>query len=170
MAKEPKVVKNVEKSKEVQPAPVTRVLTPFEEMDRMFESIFPGRWARPFRWEHPSWIDVPLAADVRVPRVDVLDRDGEIVVKAEVPGVEKKDLDISVSDNSVTIRGSTQREEKEERGDYVRAEISRGSFSRTVALPADVDGEKAKASFKDGVLALTLPKLAKSKRRRIPVE
>ena len=89
---------------------------------------------------------------------------------AEVPGVEKDDLDVSVSDNSVTIKGETKREEKEENADYYRCEISRGSFARTVLLPSDVDTGKTKAKFKDGILELTLPKIKKTKRRTIKID
>ena len=75
-----------------------------------------------------------------------------------------------MSDNTVTIKGSVKHEEKEEKGDYYRREISEGSYARTVMLPAEVDGSKAKAKFNDGLLELTLPKLEKSKRRSIAVE
>ena len=85
-------------------------------------------------------------------------------------GIEKDDLDISVSDNLLTIKGETKHEEKEEKGEYYRCEISRGTFSRTVALPSDVDSEGGKAKFKDGVLELTLPKIEKTKRRSIKIE
>ena len=68
----------------------------------------------------------------KTPSVDVIERDNEIMVKAELPGVDKKDLDISVTSNTVTIKGSTSHEEKEEKGDYYRCEISRGSYSRTL--------------------------------------
>lgn len=68
------------------------------------------------------------------------------------------------------IKGNTSHEEKEERDDYYRREISRGSFTRTLALPGDVDSSKAAAKFKDGVLELTLPKVETSKRRTIKVE
>jgi HSP20 family protein len=105
-----------------------------------------------------------------MPRVDVIDREDEILVRAEVPGVDKKDLEVSLTDNAVTIKGSTRHEEKEEKGDFYRSEISRGSFSRTVALPGEVDGDKAKASFKDGVVEIAMPKLEASKRRSIKVE
>ncbi|MCW8827463.1 MAG: Hsp20/alpha crystallin family protein [Gammaproteobacteria bacterium] len=145
-------------------------MTPFEEMDRLMESFFPRRWLHPFRWDLPSMAELGAPLDARLPRVDVIDHDNEIVVKAEVPGIEKEDLDVSVADNSVTIKGSTRHEEKEERGDYYRSEIRRGSFSRTVALPAYVDSEKAKASFKDGVLELTLPKVEKSKRKSVTID
>jgi HSP20 family protein len=100
----------------------------------------------------------------------VIDRDEEVILRAELPGVDKKDLDVSMTDDAVTIRGSCRSEEKEEKGDYFRREVSTGSFSRTVALPADVDGEKAKASFKDGLLELTLPKVKKAMRKAIKVE
>jgi len=93
-----------------------------------------------------------------------------VVVRAEVPGVEKENLDISMTDNSITIKGSISREEKDEKGDIYRCEISRGTFSRTVALPAAVDGSKAKAKMKDGVLEITVPKQQKSTRRSIQVE
>ena len=106
----------------------------------------------------------------RMPKVDVIDRDTEVVVRAELPGVDKKDLDVSVSANAVTIKASTKAEHKEEKGDYYRCEITQGSISRTVALPADVDGDQAKAAFKDGVLELTMPKVAGSRKQSIKVE
>jgi HSP20 family protein len=105
-----------------------------------------------------------------MPKVDVVDHETEVVVKAELPGVQKDDIDVSVTDNSVTIKGSTSHEEKEEKGNYYRREISRGSFSRTVALPSDVDADKARASFNDGILVLTIPKMEKSHRKSVTVE
>jgi HSP20 family protein len=105
-----------------------------------------------------------------MPKVDVIERDDEVIVKAELPGVDKKDLDVSVTENSVTIKGTTSHEEKEEKGDYYRCEISRDAYARTVALPSYVDADKAKANFKDGVLELKLPKVEKSKRRSIEIK
>lgn len=145
-------------------------LSPFDEMDRLMESFFPRRWMHPFRWEMPSMSELGAPFDAKMPRVDVIDRDTEILVKAEMPGVEKDDLDVSVTGNTVTIKGTTSHEEKEEKGDYYRCEISRGSFSRTVPLPASVDSNKAKASFKDGILELTLPKVEKSKRKSVTID
>ena len=147
----------------------SRSLSPFEEMDRMFEGMFPGGWMRPMRWEWPAWSRMPEPFEGRTPKVDVVDRDNDIVVRAELPGVDKKDVDISTTENTVTIKGSTRTEAKEEKGDYYRSEIATGSFSRTVALPGNVDSTKAKASFKDGVLELTLPKVEKSKRQKIEI-
>jgi HSP20 family protein len=148
-------------------AQAPRALSPFEEMDRMFESFFPRRWMHPFHWEMSH---LPEMTELKMPKVDVIDRDTEIVVKAELPGVTKDDIDLSITDNTVTIKASTSHEEKEENGNYYRCEISRGSFSRTVALPGDVDADSAKASFNDGILELTMPKLEKSHRKSITVE
>ena len=166
MAKEAK-----KESKQVlQKAESKRALSPFEEMDRMFEDYFSRGWMRPFRWEWPSLGEMAKPFEGKMPKVDVIERDDEVVVKAELPGVEKKDLDVSVTENSVTIKGSTSHEEKEEKGDYYRCEISQGAYSRTVGLPTYVDADKAKATFKDGILELTLPKVEKSKRRTIEVK
>ncbi len=153
------------RKEEAKPVPA-RLLSPFEEMDRLFEGFFPRGWMRPMRWEWPSLAEI----ERRFPKVDVIDRDNEIVVKAEVPGVDKKDIEVTTTDNTVTIKGKTSHEEKEEKGDFYRCEISRGAFSRTVALPGEVDGSQAKASFKDGVLELTLPKQAKSKRVSVKID
>ena len=105
----------------------------------------------------------------KMPRVDVIDREDEIFVKAEVPGVNKDDLEVSVTESAVSIKGSTRHEEKEEKGDYHRSEITSGSFSRVVPLPAAVDAEKASTAFKDGILELTLPKVKKAKRHTVKV-
>jgi HSP20 family protein len=135
----------------------------FGDVERLFDDFFGRRWLRPFAWERT------LAEMPSLPSVDVIDRDNEIVVRAEVPGYKKEDIAVSASNSSLTIKGEMKREEKEEKGDYYRCEISRGAFSRTVGLPAEVDGDKAKAAMKDGVLELTLPKIEKSKRHSIAI-
>lgn len=165
-----KETKGADTGKEVHGTRPVRALSPFPEMDHLFEGFFPRGWMRPHRWEWPSWDEVAAPFAGRMPKVDVIDRDGEIVVRAEVPGISKDDLDVSVSDNAVTIKGETKREQKEEKGDYYRCEISTGSFARTVALPDYVNPDAAKAQFRDGILELTLPKVEKSKRRSIRVD
>ncbi len=154
---------------ELQESRPARALDPFEEMERLFGSFYPRGWLRPFRSEWPAWGEMK-AFGGKIPSVDLIERDKEIIVKAELPGVDKKDLDISVSENTVTIRGRTSHEEKEEKGDYYRSEISRGEYSRTLTLPSAVDESKAKASFKDGILKLTLPKQKESKRKKIDID
>jgi len=169
MANEGKQETTPGKGQELQRAAPARALSPFDEMDRLFDQYFRRGWMRPWRFEWPSFPEISLP-EMKMPKVDVIDRETEVVVKAEVPGVEKKDIDISVGEDTVTIKGETRHEEKEEKGDYYRCEISRGAFSRTVALPAAVDGSKAKASFKDGVLELILPKVEKAKRHSIKLD
>lgn len=87
-----------------------------------------------------------------------------------MPGVAKKDLDISMTDHSVTIKACTSYENKEEKSDYYRSEIEQGEYSRTIGLPADVDIDQAKSSFKNGLLELTVPKMERSQRRSIKVD
>lgn len=164
MAKETKK----EGKKEVQTVEPTHVLTPLEEMDRLFDNFFSRGWLRPFQFPALSKTAAPFEG--KLPNVDIINRENEIVVKAELPGVDKKDLDVSVTENTVTIKGTTHHEEKEEKGDYYRCEISSGSYARTLSLPADIDQEHTKAVFKDGVLELTLPKLKATKRRSISIE
>jgi HSP20 family protein len=158
------------KKQELKKAQPARAVSPFEEMERMLDQYFRGGWLRPWRSEWPGFGGGVTLPELRFPKVDVVDRESEVVVKAEVPGVDKKDLDVSVSEDSVTIKGETSHEEKEEDGDFYRSEISRGSFSRTVALPASVDGSAAQVNFKDGMLELILPKLTKARRHSIKVE
>lgn len=156
--------------KEIEVSQPANVLSPYEEMDRWFEGFLPRGWMRPFRMGWPSWDELAVPFEGRMPKVDVIDRDEEVVVRAEVPGIEKDDLEISVSDNSLTIKGETKREEKEEKGDYYRSEISRGAFTRTVMLPGVVATGKAKAKFKDGVLEVTMPKIEKTRRRTVKID
>jgi len=145
-------------------------LSPFEEMERMFGSVFPRAAGRTPQWEWPSWAEMSGRAEAKVPKLDIVERDNDVMVRAEVAGVDKKDLDISVTDHTVTIKGCTKEEHKEEKDDYFRSEIKQGSFSRTSVLPCDVDGDKARASFSDGILELVIPKLEASKRHKIKVE
>jgi len=154
--------------KEVRKVEPTRTLTPFEEIDRYFENLFPRGWLRPSRWEWPTEVAAPFGG--KLPKVDVVDREKEVLVRAEVPGVEKDKLEISVTETSVTIKGTAHHEEKEEKGEYYRCETTHGEFARTVALPAEVDSEHTKAKYKDGVLEITLPKVKKAHRHTVDIE
>jgi len=170
MATEGKQEVTVKKGTEIQKAAPRRMVTPFEEMDRLFERVFPRGWLRPFGWESPLMGEVAEPFEARLPRVDLFDGEENVVIRAEVPGVDKKDLEISVNDTSATIKGKMMRESKEEKGEYYRCEISSGEFIRTLPLPCAVDGTKARAQLKDGMLELTLPKVEKSKRHSIKIE
>jgi HSP20 family protein len=167
MAEQQKGEIQVTKSGEVQKAP-SRMIRPYEELERMFEDFVGRSWLRPLRFERMP--QLAAAWEGLMPKLDVVDRDSEVLVRVEVPGVKKEDLEISVTGNQFTVKGQTKREEKEEKGDYYRCEVSQGSFSRTVTLPADVREEGAKAELKDGMLEVTLPKTEKSKKRAIKID
>ena len=143
-------------------------LSPFEEMDRLFERFLPRGWLRPWRAELPGWGEL-MPFEVRTPRVDVIDHEDELIVRAEVPGVKKDDLDVSVTEETITIRGEVKHETAEEEGEYYHREMTYGSFYRTIALPAGVDTEKCKVTFKDGILEMKFPKLEAAKRRKIEI-
>jgi HSP20 family protein len=124
----------------------------FEPMERFMQAAF-----MPFAWFRP-WLAVPSA-----PKLDVIDRDSSVLVRAEVPGVRKNRLEVEASDVSLTIKGEVEHEETREDQRYRIAETSRGAFVRTVHLPSEVDSAKARATFKDGVVEVTLPKLDRSR-------
>ena len=147
-----------------------REIDAFDEMDRMFDTMFHRGWLRSFREMWPQWARLDETFDLGSPRVDVVDRDEEILVRAEVPGVDKKDLKVDLTGQHLRIQGERLREEKKEEGEFVRSEIARGTFSRTVRLPEDLDFDKAQADFKDGILEIHLPKTHKTERRRVKVE
>lgn len=146
-----------------------RFVSPFEEHERVFDQLMPRGWLQPLRWDRPLVSEL-AALEARMPRLDVLERDDHVVVKVEVPGVKKEDIHITISGNRMTLKGETKHEEKEEKGDYYRCEISRGAFSRTVTLPAEVDDTKAKAEMKDGMLEITLPKIEQTKKSEIKIQ
>ena len=144
--------------------------TPFEDMERAFERFMSGGWLRPLAWERPLWRDLMDPFQSRIPSMDIVDRDEDYFVRAEVPGVDKKDIEVSLADNMLTIKGKVEHEEKVQKKHYFRSEISQGAFSRSMLIPGRFDASKVSASLKDGVLEVTLPKLEVSKRRNIKVE
>jgi HSP20 family protein len=133
----------------------------------VFDDFLQRRWLHPFRREWPRWGDLSGVLEQMAPSVDVVDRKKEVVVRAEVPGIDREDLDVSIVDRTLTIKGSSRHEEKKEEDDYFHHEIRSGTFSRSILLPADVNAAKAKASFKDGVVELHLPKVRASKRHKL---
>lgn len=149
----------------------SQMFGPLDEVERLFDRLMPRTWMRPMAWNWPGWsaLDESLGS-IRVPQLDVVDRDKEIVIRAELPGVEKKDIDVSISENTLTIKGGVCRESKEQRKDYFRCEIEQGNFSRTLALPSGVDTTKINASLKDGILEIVLPKEESAQRRTVEVK
>lgn len=104
------------------------------------------------------------------PSVDMYDKEDEIVVKAEIPGVDKKDVNISLTDNTLTIKGESKKEKEVKEEDYYYSERSHGTFARMLSLPEKVVAEKVTAEFKDGVLEVHLPKSPEAKPKEIKVK
>ncbi|MGD9935426.1 MAG: Hsp20/alpha crystallin family protein [Dehalococcoidia bacterium] len=101
--------------------------------------------------------------------IDIVENGDELVVKAHVPGIDPKDVDISIEDDVLTIKGETRSEEEKKDDNYLRRELRYGSFQRSLRLPPTVDVEKASAKFENGELKLTLPKRPESKARSIKI-
>jgi len=157
-------------SKEITKTEPARAMSPFQEMERRFEDIL----RRPFSFMEPSWwprMRMPEMEEIS-PRVDIFEEGDNFVVKAEIPGMKKEDIEVNLTDDMVTISGEKKQEEKVEKKDYYRLERSYGSFTRSFRLPKEVRTDKAKATFKDGVLEVKVPKTeeAKKKEKKIPVE
>lgn len=127
------------------------------EMDRLFEEFSNGGALR--FWER--------AAE---PAVEVSDTAEAVVVKAQVPGVTKDDIQLTITENALTVKGEMQEEKKQDDKNYHRREFRYGAFVRTIALPAPVQAEKATAQLKDGVLEVTMPKSAEAKVKQIPIQ
>jgi len=157
--------------KEVSDAPAVTgaTLAPLEAIERALEGFVQRHWRHPVSSEWTRWGDLSGSPGQKTPSVDIVDREKEVVVRAEIPGIDKEDLDLSIVDRTLTIKGSSRREEKEQQDDYVRHEIRSGSISRSLLLPTDVNASRARATFKDGIVELHLPKARASKRHRISV-
>jgi HSP20 family protein len=135
------------------------LLTLQRDMNRLFDDFFGGRALEPFGAFGEGW-------DAFSPQVDVVETDKEIRVSAELPGLDDKDIEVSLSHDVLTISGEKRQEEQERGRDYYRAERSYGSFRRSIPLPAEVDADKVDAVFRKGVLTITLSKMAEAKGRK----
>ncbi|MCC6208610.1 MAG: Hsp20/alpha crystallin family protein [Gammaproteobacteria bacterium] len=143
----------------------------FDEMERFFDNFHLRGWPRPRHWGFPDWPDMAAFGEGRIPKMDVVDQEATLLVRAELPGVKKEDIEVSMSDNLLTVSTQSQQEtSREEKGKYQRREIHQGSFSRSISLPVNVDASKTTAKFKDGVLELTFPKVEAARRRSIRIE
>ena len=131
-----------------------------DQIDRLFDTFLP---ANKFQAEYPvttAW----------APRVDVAETDNEVVVTTELPGVERKDVKLSVEDNVLTIGGEKKQEKETKEKNYHCVERRYGTFSRSFTLPTRIQADKVKATFKDGILIIKLPKAEEAKTKEIPIE
>lgn len=134
-----------------------------EEMERPFDNLF--NWpSSPAIWRRMPSMEMAWA-----PAIDVFEKNDRFVVKAELPGMKQKDINVSVVSNSLTIRGERTAESEVEREDYYYSERSYGSFSRSIDIPPDVDAKKIEANYDDGVLEIDLPKIPGTKPKKVSV-
>jgi HSP20 family protein len=141
----------------------------FEEMmNRMFEEF----WGRPGRRRLlPSGERGEVVpAEYREPFIDVIETDKEVIATAEMPGLEKQDIKINVTEDRLEISAETKKEEKKEEKGYVYRERRSGSYYRAISLPSPVDPDKSKASYKNGVLEIKMPKTEVKKKTPLKIE
>jgi HSP20 family protein len=119
-------------------------------------------------WENP--FEFPMMREARFPAVDVSENEKDITVKAEIPGMEAKDVDISLENNTLIIKGEKKFEEEEKKENYHRIERSYGSFYRALPLNSEVKEEAIKAKYDKGILTITLPKAAPTKAKKIEIQ
>jgi HSP20 family protein len=129
-----------------------------KEMDRLFDRFWEGDFPQ-----------LPALGEW-APALDVSETKDAVLVKAEVPGMESKDIQLSLQEQVLTIKGEKKQEKEEKDEHYYRSERSYGAFARAVRLPTPVDGSKVTATFKNGVLSVTLPKAAAAKGTMIPIK
>jgi HSP20 family protein len=138
---------------------------PLSEVNRMFDDVFGGLMRRPGGQQRTQQLTE------WAPAVDVLQRDGDLVVRAELPGVRPEDVDITLQNRVLTISGERREEQEEERGGYYVRERRRGSFSRSMTLPEGVDEDRIRARYDNGVLEVTIEGAAAVREpRRIQIE
>ena len=141
--------------------PFRDLVTLQDRMNRLFDDAFHGggRTATEEDWAMGAW----------APAVDIYEQDGSIVLKAELPGVNPKDVDVRVENNILTLRGERKFEGEVKKESYHRVERAYGTFTRSFTLPNVVDTEKIKAEYKDGLLRMTLPKKEEARPKQISI-
>jgi HSP20 family protein len=137
--------------------PFDEIMSMRESMDRLFEDFFSRRPrnAGPLVWQ---------------PAVEISETDNDIVVKAELPGIDPKNVEVNVTGDGLTIKGEAKTEQEEKKRNYYRRELRYGAFQRTVALPIEVKGEEAKATFRHGILEVKVPKAERVRPKTVKVE
>jgi len=129
-----------------------------DRMNRLFDDAGRG-WRK----------DEPAATTTWSPSVDIFETETEIVVKAELPGIERKDISLNLEKNVLTLRGERRFEKETKEENYHRIERAYGGFSRSFSIPATVDEEKIRADYRDGILKIALPKKEQAKPKQIRI-
>jgi len=138
-------------------------MRPFtHSMEEFFGNHFPGRWMEgffePHLWNRPFSGEIGETMEV-FPKIDILDKDNALVVRAEMPGIKKEDLEITIAGDRLTFEAKRDFEKEEKKEDFFRSEMAYGRLFRVVHLPVEVIGDDAKAEMKDGIIEVYLPKV-----------
>jgi HSP20 family protein len=139
--------------------PTRDLLNIREEMNRLFDDFFTG-WPE----RRKGLLDGEWA-----PSIDVAETENEVVVTAELPGIKQDEVDITITDDVLILKGEKKEEKEIKKENYHRIERSYGSFQRSVSLPTGVQSDKAKASYKDGILKINVPKAEEAKPKQIKI-
>lgn len=143
----------------------------FEEIKRMqreMNRIFSNFWGRR-EFEELQEAEEIKIPEMRKPLADIEESDKEVVIKFEIPGVDKRDIQLNITQNKIEVRVERKQEEKIKREGFYRLERSYGGFYRSISLPTEVIPEKAKAKYRDGILEVRIPKV-KKKQSKIEIE
>jgi len=140
--------------------PMREMLSLREAMDKLFEERFVGPQWRTMRAADGGGATLAL---------DLYETEDALKVTAPVPGIKPEEVEITITGNTLTIKGETKVEEREEKGNYLRQEVRYGSFQRTMELPTAVQSDKAEAVFDNGMLMLTMPKAEQVKPKSIKI-
>lgn len=132
-----------------------------EDVERFFENVWGGTFL-PITWRQ-------LAGDGWTPAIELLEKDDKFIAKADLPGMKKEDIDVSVVDNTLTIKGERKAEHEVKEEEYYCSERCYGSFFRSITLPVAVDSEHIEATYENGVLEVTLPKAAEIKPKKVEI-
>lgn len=142
--------------------PFRELSTIRQQLDRLFEDMVSG---------DRDWMGIPSSMGMWFPAVEIEETDKELILKAEIPGMNAKDLEVEVTEDQVTLSGDHKEETTHEDKDknYFRSEFHYGEFKRTIPLPMSIETDKIKSNFKNGVLTLTMPKVMNSPKKVVKV-
>lgn len=154
--------------------------SPFREFRRLQEDFaqlmgeLERSWLSKMRMGEPAegWSRAPMVepSGMREPHVDVIEREDELVVSVELPGVEREDIELTIADNVLRVKAKREEEVEKKEENYLYRERTYSGYYRSIPLPMDVDADRAEATFKNGVLEVKLPKVAAEKMSRIEVK
>lgn len=131
----------------------------FPEMSRLFEDFF----------NDLPWMATMPRTEGWVPAVDIFEKDGNLILRAELPGMNEKDIDVKLEGNILTLKGERKLDSEEKKHNYHRVESFYGAFTRSFTLPDTVDTDKIKADYKNGILTVSIPQRPEVRPREIPV-